>query len=198
MDRTFKYGTVEIRTVAKNNQVWLSHKDVCFALSIKPSISTFRKIPAEWKIIDAGSSVSSINKPVYFISIAAAYKLAFQSRNPDAENFSRWLTSSVLPVCHSKERLSYQKATSESNTTMPSPTVSKVNDIHDLVLKLLKLKNRISSEEMVFVRHDDLDCIRKGYYNSMQYLVNLSIFSLQIAQSSLESVEEIVNAVPFD
>ncbi len=92
----FSFNETPIRTINEDGQPWFVAKDVCAALEIAWSSATLRQIPAEWKggiqLITPGGKqrLRSISEP-------AVYKLAFRSNKPEADKFTNWVASEVLP-----------------------------------------------------------------------------------------------------
>jgi prophage antirepressor-like protein len=93
----FRFRNAEIRAVGEGERVWFVAKDVCKALEISWSGRTLDSIKDEWKgmmdfITPRGTqSLTVISEP-------AVYKLAFRSRKPEAEAFTDWVASEVLPA----------------------------------------------------------------------------------------------------
>ncbi len=86
----------EVRSVMIEGDVWFSLVDVCRVLDITNS----RK--AKTRLNTKGVTSSYVltnggNQKADFINESNLYKLTFQSRKPQAEKFSDWVTSEVLP-----------------------------------------------------------------------------------------------------
>lgn len=97
----------EVRTTLINDEPYFCLSDVCRILSIKNS----RDAKSRLNKRGVGSAdVTLLNgytkegEPTYrqgqadFINESNLYKLAFQSRKPQAERFTDWVTSEVLPA----------------------------------------------------------------------------------------------------
>lgn len=97
LEKVFDYGDTKIRTVVKNNEVWFVVKDVCEVLGIKRVDSATRKLNESQKDTHRVStpggkqSMSIVNEP-------GLYKLVFRSDKKEAERFTDWVASEVLPT----------------------------------------------------------------------------------------------------
>lgn len=87
----------EIRTKMISNEPYFMLSDVCRVLEIKNSRDAKSRLN-EYGVgtTDIIDSLGRIQK-ADFINESNLYKLVFQSRKPQAEKFSDWVTSEVLP-----------------------------------------------------------------------------------------------------
>lgn len=96
----------KVRTVIKNEGVWFCLTDICRILEIGnpadvkkrlilPGIDTIEVEVKTGIKRDGSPAVQKIK--MLFINEANLYKAIFQSRKPEAEKFSDWVTSEVLP-----------------------------------------------------------------------------------------------------
>lgn len=100
----FDYKNIKVRTVIIDGDVWFVAKDVCDILEIANSrdavsnLSEKMKMTLVWK----ESLVALTDDPnitqISLISEPWMYKLVFKSRKPEAEKFSDWVVSEVLPT----------------------------------------------------------------------------------------------------
>ena len=86
----------EVRSIMINNEPWFMLADVCRVLDMKNS----RK--AKTRLNEKGVTTSYIltnggNQKADFINESNLYKLTFKSSKPQAERFTDWVTSEVLP-----------------------------------------------------------------------------------------------------
>ena len=88
----------EIRTKMISNEPYFMLSDVCRVLEIKNSRDAKSRLN-EYGVgtTDIIDSLGRIQK-ADFINESNLYKLVFQSRKPQAEKFSDWVTSEVLPT----------------------------------------------------------------------------------------------------
>lgn len=87
----------EIRTALINNEPYLMLNDVCYILGI----SNPRDVKS--RLNDKGVAITDIltkggKQQATFINESNFYKVVFQSRKPEAERFTEWVTSEVLPT----------------------------------------------------------------------------------------------------
>lgn len=93
----FTFKDHQIRTVAIDDQPWFVARDVSKALGIAWSGRTLDSIPDHWKgmmelITPRGKQrMATVAEP-------AVYKLAFRSNKPEADAFTNWVASEVLPA----------------------------------------------------------------------------------------------------
>ena len=92
--QTFKFENNEIRTVLKDNEPWFCLKDVCNSLDLtNPSVVIYR-------LNGNGRTKYNLGRQgnAWFINESNLYKVIFQSRKEEAERFTEWVTSEVLPT----------------------------------------------------------------------------------------------------
>lgn len=87
----------EIRTALINNEPYFNLKDVCNILEIKNVSDCKSRLKkdgvATTEVIDSLGRTQEAN----FIDESNLYKVIFQSRKKEAEAFTDWVTSEVLP-----------------------------------------------------------------------------------------------------
>lgn len=87
----------QIRTITINGEIYLCLKDICKILKLTNS----RKVTS--RLNQDGVTNSYIidrlgrKQQATFINESNLYKVIFQSRKPEAEAFTEWVTSEVLP-----------------------------------------------------------------------------------------------------
>ena len=89
-----KYG--EIRTAIINNEPYFMLADVCRILEIKNSRDVLPRLNKKGVAITDTLTNGGIQRAT-FINESNLYKLAFTSRKKEAEEFTEWVTSEVLP-----------------------------------------------------------------------------------------------------
>ena len=92
----FVFRDHQIRTVIKKEQPWFIAKDVCKALGINWCGTALNGIPESWQGMWSHHTPSG-NQRVRFISEPAVYKLAFRSNKEEADAFTNWIASEVVP-----------------------------------------------------------------------------------------------------
>ena len=96
--QTFSFNNQPVRTVQLNNQPYFNLKDVCEILGIGNPSKLKTRLKEDGlttsEVIDSLGRMQQAN----FISESNLYKTIFQSRKPEAEQFTEWVTSEVLPA----------------------------------------------------------------------------------------------------
>jgi hypothetical protein len=94
----FNFESHAIRTIIEESELWFAAKDVCAAIDISwRGEHSLEGIKESWRMVRDYRTIQG-ERETYFISEPAVYKLAFRSRKPEAERFTDWLASEVLPA----------------------------------------------------------------------------------------------------
>lgn len=88
----------EVRTAVKNNEPYFMLNDVCRVLEIKNSRQAKARLKGDGVITTDIIDNLGREQQADFINESNLYKLVFQSRKPQAEKFSEWVTGEVLPT----------------------------------------------------------------------------------------------------
>lgn len=127
----FDYKNLKVRTVIIDGDVWFVAKDVCDILEIKnptdalSNLSEKMKMTLEWKESILGITEDPNTVRILLVSEPWMYKLVFKSRKPEAEKFSDWVVSEVLPTI--RKTWSYGTTKSLSPMMMKFSLNSKQN-----------------------------------------------------------------------
>lgn len=132
MSQVFAFQSRQVRTIAENNETWFAAVDVCHCLGISWRGNTLAVIPDAWKGMRSFRTPSSGKRgggvqTIRFISEPAVYKLAFRSNKPEADAFTDWVASEVLPSIRKTgkyEAAPEQKALPSAGP-LPEPDASK-------------------------------------------------------------------------
>ncbi|MDL2317187.1 hypothetical protein LJC59_09000 [Desulfovibrio sp. OttesenSCG-928-A18] len=93
----FLFRSQSIRAAVLDGRLWFSASDVCKALDITWSGATLRTIPQSWqKLMKLARQPGA--RVLKCICEPAVYKLAFRSKKPQADSFTNWVSSEVLPA----------------------------------------------------------------------------------------------------
>lgn len=97
--QVFTYNNNEVRTVAKDGEIWYVAKDVCDILDIQNSNDTVRKM-----LDDDEKGIEKLYTPggmqdMTIISELGLYALILRSNKPEAKNFSRKSAALALTPC---------------------------------------------------------------------------------------------------
>lgn len=96
--KIFENNEFEIRTTTNNGEPYFSLNDVCKILEINNSSQAKTRLNKDGVISNEVIDSLGRTQVANFINESNLYKLAFQSRKPQAERFTDWVTSEVLPA----------------------------------------------------------------------------------------------------
>lgn len=86
----------EIRVQTQNNETWFCLSDLCRILEISNPADVKKRLSQ--KGIDSIDTLTNGgNQSLVYVNESNLYKVIFQSRKPEAEKFTEWVTSEVLP-----------------------------------------------------------------------------------------------------
>jgi prophage antirepressor-like protein len=94
----FDFQGHDIRIVIHNGEPWFVAKDICETLGIANHRDTIASLPGHQKDYVGISDAIGRERITTIISEAALYKLAFRSNKEEAEVFTDWVASVVLPT----------------------------------------------------------------------------------------------------
>src|SRR5690349_17606840 len=96
----FNFQGHNIRIIIRNSEPWFVARDVCEALGIANSWDAVSRLPEHQKapLGNSEGMVATLPANTTIISEAALYKLAFRSHKEEAEVFTDWVASVVLPT----------------------------------------------------------------------------------------------------
>ena len=110
----FNYQEKEVRTVIKDGEPWFVASDVCEILEIGNSRMAIDRLNENSKGVSSIDTLGG-NQEMNVISEAGVYKLVFTSRKPEAEKFTDWLASEVIPSI--RKTGGYSKQVSQAELT---------------------------------------------------------------------------------
>ena len=93
----FQFNNLPIRTQVEENKLWFAAKDVCAALGIGWNGTTLSAIPDDWQSMRKFRTLRRGDQNIRSINEPAVYKLAFRSNKPEADAFTNWVASEVIP-----------------------------------------------------------------------------------------------------
>lgn len=85
----------ELRTAERNGETWFCLADICRPLGIRASDCRGRLKPEGVDTI--GTLTNKGEQGMLFVNEGNLYRAIFQSRKPEAERFTDWVTEEVLP-----------------------------------------------------------------------------------------------------
>lgn len=100
--QVFDFNNSKVRTFEKNSEVWFCLKDVCRILEIKNHKDVISRLNKDG--VDSTDLTDRLGRKqkAAFINESNLYKVIFQSRKPQAEQFTEWVTGEVLPAIRKK------------------------------------------------------------------------------------------------
>ena len=134
-----KFG--EVRTVVINNEPYFMLADVCRVLEIKNSRDALTRLNKKGVATTDTLTNGGIQKAT-FINESNLYKLAFTSRKKEAEEFTEWVTSEVLPSIR-KHGMYMTNSVAEQALTNPTEFLARAVLVANEELKKLKQENKV-------------------------------------------------------
>jgi prophage antirepressor-like protein len=102
----FNFQGHNIRIIIRNGEPWFVAKDVCEVLGIANHRDAIASLPEHQKDYVGIPDAIDRERITVILSEAALYKLAFRSSKAEAEVFTDWVTSVVLPTIRKTGRYS--------------------------------------------------------------------------------------------
>ena len=93
----FNFKKNEVRTITNNNEVWFCLKDVCDILELSHPSKVKERLNQKG-VNSIPTLTNGGMQNMIYIDESNLYKVIFQSRKPQAEEFTEWVTSEVLPT----------------------------------------------------------------------------------------------------
>ena len=127
----FKYQQKEIRTVQINSELFFVAKDVFEALDISwrksESVATISdKMKTQLNLGDGVNDPHDLQQGTWLLNEAGVYKVAFRSNKPEAEKFTDWIASEVLPSIRTT-----------GGYILPDSSLSQLNKLQETITTLL-------------------------------------------------------------
>lgn len=86
----------ELRTAERNGETWFCLKDICDPLGLRPR-DVRERLKQDGVGTIALTDALGRSQQATFVNEGNLYRAIFQSRKPEAERFTDWVTSEVLP-----------------------------------------------------------------------------------------------------
>ncbi len=135
----FNFKNNEVRTIENNNEPWFCLKDVCEILELtNPSIVIDRLNKngrAKYNLGRQGNT--------WFINESNLYKVIFQSRKAEAEEFTEYVTGTILPTIR-KHGAYMNEQTLEQALTNPDFLIKLATELKEEQQKRKELELRNS------------------------------------------------------
>ncbi|HER2924582.1 antirepressor - phage associated [Streptococcus pyogenes] len=97
MNEIFNFKGQDVRTVTINSEPYFSNSDVCRILEINNPSQALKRLKSDGVISNEVIDNLGRTQEMKFVSESNLYKLIFQSKKKEAESFTDWVTSEVLP-----------------------------------------------------------------------------------------------------
>ena len=86
----------QVRVIEQDGEPWFMLNDVCKVLDIKNPSDAKTRLNIKG-VATTDTLTNGGTQQATFINESNLYKLVFQSRKPEAEKFSDWVTHDVIP-----------------------------------------------------------------------------------------------------
>ena len=87
----------QVRVIENNKEAWFCLVDVCRVLDINNSSQLKTRLNQDGVIINEVIDSMGRKQEATFINEPNLYKAIFQSRKPEADSFTNWVTNEILP-----------------------------------------------------------------------------------------------------
>lgn len=178
----FDFKGLKVRTQNQNDEVWFCLKDVCKILEISNSRKVVERLNSKGVTTSDTLTKGGIQKLTY-INESNLYKVIFQSRKPQAEQFTEWVTSEVLPTLRRTGTYSIQhdpmqalrlmfEATEQIEarvTQLESVQTISQNEYSEIGTRIQKRINNVVKDEGLIVRGNQ----RRKLFNEFNHEVLL-------------------------
>jgi anti-repressor protein len=141
--QVFTFKAFAVRAVTKNGEPWFVAADVCNVLGIGNSRDAMGRLPATMRDDVGITDTIGRNQIVNAVNEAGLYKLAFTSRKPEAEAFTDWVASDVLPAIR-KHGMYATPATVEAMLADPDTMIKTLQALKDERVKRLAAETALS------------------------------------------------------
>lgn len=147
----FNYSENQVRTVLKDGQPYFVAKDVCDILEIGNVTMAIERLSPAMKGISTIETLGG-NQEANVITEVGVYKLVFTSRKAEAERFTDWIASEVLPSI--RKYGMYAKDELLDNPDLLLDVVTKYKEERD---KNKQLENKIQVDKPKVIFADALE-----------------------------------------
>ena len=86
-----------LRSITQNDEHWFVAGDVCAVLDITNVSQSVENLDEDEKLLYP-IHIAGQNRNVLLVSLPGLFKLTFRSNKPEAKEFTRWVTHTVLPA----------------------------------------------------------------------------------------------------
>ncbi|HEM3705462.1 TPA: phage antirepressor KilAC domain-containing protein [Streptococcus suis] len=118
----------QVRTVEINNEPYFNNSDICRILEIGNPSQALKRLNKDGVISNEVIDSLGRKQEMKFISESNFYKLVFQSKKKEAESFTDWVTTEVLPTIR-KHGAYMTEQTLEQALTSPDFLIQLANEL---------------------------------------------------------------------
>ena len=183
--QVFSFNENQVRTQTLNNDVWFCLKDVCEILEINNISQCKQRLTKDGVINNEVIDSLGRKQQANFINESNLYKVIFQSRKPQAEQFTEWVTSEVLPTI--RKTGSYQVPTNPMQALeLMFQAQKETNDEvakHDMRIKELEDNKLLSPSEYNYIAN----AIKRKAKET------LTLFEFELSKKSRSKVYSSIN-----
>jgi prophage antirepressor-like protein len=156
----FSYNAKQVRVINKNGETWFVAKDICEILELGDTSKAISRISPSMKDTNSIPTPGG-NQEMLIISEAGLYKLVFTSRKPEAEEFTNWVASEILPSI--RKHGMYAKDELLDNPDLIIEIVTALKKERE-EKRLLQAENKLLSQEnLTWTNRKLIEAIVKKY-----------------------------------
>ncbi|MDO4282375.1 MAG: phage antirepressor KilAC domain-containing protein [Clostridia bacterium] len=151
------FGKVRVQII--NNEAWFCLKDVCEVLDIKNISDCKNRLKKDGVVTTEVIDNLGRKQQANFVNESNLYKVIFQSRKEEAEKFTGWVTSEVLPSIRrnggyilDQENLSDDELLAKALLVAQSKIAEKDKIIEEQKHKVLFADSVSASKKSILVR----------------------------------------------
>jgi prophage antirepressor-like protein len=156
----FNYNSKQVRTVLKNGEPWFAASDVCDILDLGNATAAVARLSDNMKGLN---SIDTLGGKQYMITISESglYKLVFTSRKPEADKFTDWVASDVIPSI--RKHGMYAKDEILNNPDLLIEVATQLKKEREEKVLLQTENNLLSQQTLTWANRKLLDAIIKKY-----------------------------------
>lgn len=194
----FNYGDNPVRTIEQDGEVWFVAKDICDILDIKNARDAIKSLDDDEKMASEIATPSNGgHSKLNLISESGLYALVFKSLKPEAKEFRRWVTGTVLPQIRKTGAYSIQQ---EQPTTKALPDANLRAEI-DNVKKRIAFYQETLKAYMTFERsfvpkeYSTWPTYTRDDYDDLHHMADLLEVFKSFALDRMRNLEEKLKAL---
>lgn len=142
LQKIFEYEGNQIRTVVKDDEPWFVATDVCDVLGIRNPTDSLQRLDEDERSrfnLGRQGEANIVNEP-------GLYTLILGSRKPEAKQFKRWITHTVIPDIR-KHGAYMTEQTLEKALTSPDFLIELATKLKDEQQKRIEAEKLIESQK---------------------------------------------------